>query len=345
MPKLLCTAAFVCLLASPLRAADTFDPANAPHVTSVQGSRHDNSAGLGDRLTVQVQGLDRVLAAANGNCRAIVLFLNGIPIDGMPPESCDPYSGTVRYFLDRDTPNDEAWHRLLGSPRGFQRVVRVSIGAGEQFSYPTLATMKLSVIPEPEFYTFVILLAASLVLLLLLCSRTTLIRNTVPPVTGGKHPFSLARTQMAFWFFLVLCGYVFCWLITKELDTITASVLALIGIGSGTALGGALIDTNASPGAQLTAQPSQGFLRDVLGETGGGISLYRFQMFVWTFVLGIIFVSSVYAQLAMPDFNATLLGLMGISSGTYLGFKFPEKRTQDPTTPPGAAAAIESSGE
>jgi hypothetical protein len=28
----------------------------------------------------------------------------------------------------------------------------------------------------------------------------------------------------------------------------------------------------------------------------------------------------------MPQFNPTLLGLMGISSGTYLGFKVPESR-------------------
>ena len=26
----------------------------------------------------------------------------------------------------------------------------------------------------------------------------------------------------------------------------------------------------------------------------------------------------------MPEFDASLLGLMGISSGTYVGFKFPE---------------------
>jgi hypothetical protein len=27
----------------------------------------------------------------------------------------------------------------------------------------------------------------------------------------------------------------------------------------------------------------------------------------------------------MPDFDNTLLALMGVSSGTYLGFKIPEK--------------------
>jgi hypothetical protein len=48
-------------------------------------------------------------------------------------------------------------------------------------------------------------------------------------------------------------------------------------------------------------------------------------MATWTLVLGIIFVRSVYRELTMPDFDTSLLGLMGLSSGTYIGFKFPEK--------------------
>lgn len=70
---------------------------------------------------------------------------------------------------------------------------------------------------------------------------------------------------------------------------------------------------------------SRGFRRDVLWD-GDGMSLHRFQIVVWTLVLGLIFVASVYAELTMPDFSATLLGLMGISSGTYLGFKLPERQ-------------------
>ena len=71
---------------------------------------------------------------------------------------------------------------------------------------------------------------------------------------------------------------------------------------------------------------SGGFLRDILSD-GHGYSVHRFQIFVWTIVLGIIFLSSVYNGLTMPEFSATLLGLMGISSGTYIGFKFPEQRS------------------
>ena len=74
-----------------------------------------------------------------------------------------------------------------------------------------------------------------------------------------------------------------------------------------------------------SAGVSRGFLRDILSDASG-YSFHRFQIFAWTIVLGIIFVSSVYNNLNMPEFSTTLLGLMGISSGTYIGFKFPEKK-------------------
>jgi hypothetical protein len=74
-----------------------------------------------------------------------------------------------------------------------------------------------------------------------------------------------------------------------------------------------------------SASVSHGFLRDILADTNG-YSFHRFQIFAWTIVLGIIFVSSVYNNLTMPEFSATLLGLMGLSSGTYIGFKFPEQK-------------------
>jgi len=74
-----------------------------------------------------------------------------------------------------------------------------------------------------------------------------------------------------------------------------------------------------------TAGHSQGLLRDILRD-GSGYSFHRFQIFAWTIVLGIIFLSAVYNSLAMPEFSTTLLGLMGISSGTYIGFKFPEQK-------------------
>jgi hypothetical protein len=68
---------------------------------------------------------------------------------------------------------------------------------------------------------------------------------------------------------------------------------------------------------------SKGFL-DILKD-GDGLSFHRFQIAVWTVVLGFVFIKSAFLDLVMPEFDTTLLGLMGISSGTYIGFKFPEK--------------------
>jgi hypothetical protein len=193
---------------------------------------------------------------------------------------------------------------------------------------------------------------------------------------------------MAFWFFLIFASYLGIWLITGALDTITVSLLGLMGISAGTALSEALIDsskdtasaaklqdlagekqaleqdlsglqeqiagiTALTPDNQadrdslnrqlqdsrsrlaqvsqqmqaLTPPPdsTRGFLLDILSD-GSGYSFHRFQIFAWTILLGIMFVSAVYNNLTMPEFSATLLGLMGISSGTYIGFKFPEQK-------------------
>ena len=70
----------------------------------------------------------------------------------------------------------------------------------------------------------------------------------------------------------------------------------------------------------------KGVMYDLLSENKM-IAFHRFQIFVWTIVLGIMFVANVYNQLAMPLFSATLLGLLGVSAGTYVGFKIPDKTT------------------
>ena len=68
------------------------------------------------------------------------------------------------------------------------------------------------------------------------------------------------------------------------------------------------------------------FFDDLLTDVNG-ITLRRYQTLVWTIALGIIFLYSGCETLAAPDFDANLLTLRGISSATYLGFKFPEQQS------------------
>ena len=66
-----------------------------------------------------------------------------------------------------------------------------------------------------------------------------MLRDVGPQPTGvnkrrkaNRKPFSLGRTQMAFWFFLVITSYVFIWMVTGDVNTITGTVLGLIGISA-----------------------------------------------------------------------------------------------------------------
>ncbi len=83
---------------------------------------------------------------------------------------------------------------------------------------------------------------------------------------------------------------------------------------------------DASLYRKLTRQ-SEHFITDILSDANG-VNFHRFQIAVWTLVLSIVFIKEVYENLAMPVFDTTLMGLLGLSAGTYLGLKIPE-----PTSP------------
>jgi hypothetical protein len=80
-------------------------------------------------------------------------------------------------------------------------------------------------------------------------------------------------------------------------------------------------------GVTVTRQPAtqkQSWISDILSDENG-ISFHRFQMLAWTLVLGAYFGVSIFKDYVMPEFDTQMLVLMGISSGTYLGFKLPEQ--------------------
>jgi hypothetical protein len=49
-------------------------------------------------------------------------------------------------------------------------------------------------------------------------------------------------------------------------------------------------------------------------------------MFMWTVIMGIIFVTSVIRLQQIPQLDESLLALMGISSGAYVGLKTMENK-------------------
>jgi hypothetical protein len=135
--------------------------------------------------------------------------------------------------------------------------------------------------------------------------------------------YSLALSQMLFWTVLVVGAFVFIWVTTGDINTVTDSALILMGISSATALSARAIDTSATGATSAPELTTNSFWKDILHGTTD-YEPHRLQIVVWTLVLGIVFIFSVWNDLTMPDFNGTLLTLMGISSGVYVGFKYQE---------------------
>jgi hypothetical protein len=82
----------------------------------------------------------------------------------------------------------------------------------------------------------------------------------------------------------------------------------------------------------IRGETTGSFFSDIVSDANGA-SFPRFQVVAWTLVLTLVFVAEVYRRLAMPTFDPTLLGLMGISSATYLGLKMNEPSSPRTTNP------------
>ena len=350
----------------------------------------------------------------------LIPFLDDVPLKGIHPEQAwpeppdadsveHPQVHFLRFTLSRTETSKEGWTQILNRPH-FTRPMKVSVGFenGEEMPTWVLPTATktenlfiFTLIPPLRFWLGVVLIFGAFAIFLYLARWTDIIRDTTAPLRPDKRwPYSLSRSQMAFWFFLVIGAFFFLWVIIGDIDTLNSSVLGLIGISASTGLAAAFVDSGkpvaaasesdlpavnlsqprrkicieiralidkakqelkqlekeraeidpaaeenlkANAGAQTTKKQQmkdlerqldyfewpawKGTMYDLLTEKDaekGVVTFHRFQILIWTIVLGIMFVANVYNQLAMPQFSATLLGLLGISAGTYVGSKIPE---------------------
>ena len=394
-------------------------PSPTPYDLSIKAvSVPDNNsgvAGLGDEIIVHVnflkEELDRQANPQNGvpaqdkiNPNTLVLFLDQVEIKKLYPFAVDREKSQLHYRLRRDQDSRDGWQNFLSRPKEATIQVNATVGQEGKAPLKDAKPFNLRIYTEWLFKVAVVLFLLILICFLIAAYKTTIIRDSGPPnPIGGplKRPYSLARAQVAWWFFIILGSFLFIGLVTWDLNTITTSSLVLLGIGTGTALGAAMVDANkrqstdsdletlkpkeaklvasiaelktsimdaekialggdpnlpASLAArrtelatleaeleQVRAQindaasglqkpVSEGPITDLLSDVNG-VTFHRFQIVVWTIVLGIVFIFTVWTSLAMPQFSDTVLALMGISAGTYVGFKIPEQQTSAEDAP------------
>ncbi|MEA2880287.1 MAG: hypothetical protein QOF14_5483 [Hyphomicrobiales bacterium] len=349
----------------------------------------DHAVQLGDTIAVQVKP-DDALASEACRKKPVVLFLNGVALKGVtgqPPVGSQP--GVWKFALSITDDSREAWSALLGRPDFGRRKLTASLGFEDQ---PPLGGDPAPILEMKILPTIWLAIWGGIFLLMLavfLCcaKHTNIIRGGAAEgdaPAGAQPAYSLSKSQAALWFFIILASYLLIGMVTGDFsNSLNGTALMLLGIGGGTVLGAAVIDTSkATPEQQqqkkqqaqqaqqtfeqlsaaiaktqaaqtvpaqaaqiprsiatLPAQreaaaaekakwtklsgQSSHFLNDILSDANG-VNFHRFQLAVWTLVLSIIFIKDVYLTLAMPTFNATLMGLLGLSAGTYLGLKIPE---------------------
>ena len=375
------------------------------HSLIVNGIDFGDAMPLNQPLWVRVEHLDSWLKKTDADLSKFELCVNGIPFRGsyVSETRGENYLGFV---LHTTSATQEAWKTLVSPPfKKDGQLVSVKVRLDGKLLEGS-ATAKLIIFPNRNLLMLLIGFALIIAVCVWLARSTDIIRESGMQPSGtdnfglpNRKPYSLARTQMAAWFVVVILCFIFIWLITGDIKTLTSTALMLIGISTGTALGSAAIDSSklfmienqirvaeekkkkaeielvrlqsldksisqtsgfggidnsCRESAELTlrnkseidsrkqevqmlseqlldlnakAKPlsSQGFINDILKDDQG-VSFHRFQMLAWTAVLIVVFVSSVIETLTMLDFDSTLLALMGVSGGTFLGFKLPDQK-------------------
>jgi hypothetical protein len=334
--------------------APTCQPSSAK-VTEIyrvgDASKSETLVRLGDKIAVVLDKPTEFFAEAICRKKAIVLVIDGQPSGNKLAVPSGPDAGLV-FFLRPVGGLRDFWTALLGRPDFEPRPVRVGVGIEEQPPLGGDKTLRLEVLPILWLAFWLVIFVVLVFLFFKSAKSSNLLRDPMldteaPP--GTEAAFSLSKTQGAWWFFVILACYLLIGIVTGDFtNSINSTAIILLGIGAGTVLGSAAIDASklnerkqalaaakARPAGDAAVQAakdeevkalrgeSEGFLKDILSD-GNGINFHRFQLAAWTVVLSIIFIKDVYVDLAMPMFSTTLMGLLGLSAGTYLGLKIPE---------------------
>jgi len=303
-------------------------------VPKVQVVALNGNLELDDIVEVTVTGLAEWTKTQGHGPWRLVPYLNGRALTGLYPAAVNLRTEKLQFYLRMTPENRTSWKNVL-SPPTLKRAVRFSVGLELQDPFETLLTHEQNPVTLTVINQGWALVALTIGAIFALCffwlAVTTPILMERASAREGETVlrYSLAKVQLAVWFFVVFGAFFTIWLATGNYDTLNSSIVATLGISAGTALGDAYIKSRQESGALGAGEMHRPnlhfshFVRDLLSDSDG-YSIYRFQMMAWTVVLTTIFVAGVYYDLAMPEFRPDLLYLLGLSSGTYIAHRFPE---------------------
>ncbi|HMC69733.1 MAG TPA: hypothetical protein VKJ07_11315, partial [Mycobacteriales bacterium] len=192
--------------------------AGAPHVRSMS----QPEVRVGETVALRVDNLDPA------QCKSLVLFIDGLKINGLPPD-CS-HAGEVRYTLAVNEQSVPAWHQLFARAPGCCRTVSVSAGIGDHQLETDVLSVTMRIINRVRWGITIVLSLLAVAAILFMRWRTSLLDN-------------LPRMQIAGFALAIGIAYGYIWSTTGEVATINGSALSLLGIGLGTVAGNAILSS------------------------------------------------------------------------------------------------------
>ncbi len=201
----------------------------------------------GDRLVVSISGLDQLLAQPACRTKKLLLYLDGQAIPDPVALGGEGSPRSALFSLDPTPASGAAWSALLASPtfKGRDFLVNAGIEGGDVFAAgPEAIKIHFTLLDRGRVAAWAVLLVLAAVAFFVLAAKTELLRAGPLPGPGMRRPFSLSRTQAAWWLFIILGSYLLIGLVTGDyLASINSTALVLLGISAGTAVGAATVDS------------------------------------------------------------------------------------------------------
>ena len=182
--------------------------------------------------------------------------------------------------------------------------------------------------------------------------------NVLALAEGADGRLSTSKFQVLLWTIVVLYGYFvveaarFLRGNFDALDKIPPNVLIALGFTIGTATLAKGITTSFISGGRIKKNPDPTSGPGTLvADDDGAPDLSKAQLLAWTFLALVVYVVRVFYELRLktpqlPDIDATLMVLMGLGQGAYIGKKLTTTSTPrlgelNPAQgPPGTAVTI-----
>ena len=91
---------------------------------------------------------------------------------------------------------------------------------------------------------FVAIVVVVVVAVILWLAKTSALLKDqlIPQIPPNRQTFSLAKSQMAFWFVIILGSFLYLFIRSNSTDVITSQTVMLMGISGFTAAGGIIVD-------------------------------------------------------------------------------------------------------